>query len=113
MTYCISSALKRYESGTATSPALRAAWMTVITSSEFGPHQTIRSPCSAPRSRSPCATLFTSSFSSANVVTEGRAPWLASTITACLSGVPSACSLRASGISLMGLEPVVHAVTPP
>ena len=27
MTYAISSALKRYESGTATSPALRAAWI--------------------------------------------------------------------------------------
>ena len=30
MTYCISSALKRYDSGTATSPALRAAWMTAM-----------------------------------------------------------------------------------
>ena len=53
MTYAISSAVNRYESGTATSPALRAAWTTAIVSSEFGPHHTIRSPCSAPSAQQP------------------------------------------------------------
>ena len=50
MTYCISSPLKRYESGTATCPALRAAWIVTITSSEFGPHHTSRSPGCMPSS---------------------------------------------------------------
>ena len=45
ITYAISSGVKRYESGTATSPAFRAAWTTAMVSSEFGPHHTMRSPC--------------------------------------------------------------------
>src|SRR3954453_5892589 len=99
MTYAISSAVKRYERGTATSPALRAAWTTAIVSSEFGPHHTMRAPCSAPSASSPGASRFTRVLSSANVVVENFAPWLASTITASLSGDPSACSFRTSGIA--------------
>ena len=44
MTYCISSAVKRYDSGTDVSPTLRLAWKVVMTSSELGPHHTMRSP---------------------------------------------------------------------
>ena len=53
MTYCISSALNRYESGTATSSTLRAAWIVASTSSEFGPHHTSRSPRRAPEREQP------------------------------------------------------------
>ena len=49
MTYAISSALNRYDSGTATRPSLRAAWIVARTSSEFGPHHTSRSPASGAR----------------------------------------------------------------
>ena len=48
MTYAISSALKRYERGTAVSDPLRAAWTVTSTSSEFGPHHTMRSRGWAP-----------------------------------------------------------------
>ena len=53
MTYAISSALNRYESGTATSPSLRAAWIVASTSSEFGPHHTSRSPGRGARGEQP------------------------------------------------------------
>ena len=92
MTYAISSALKRYESGTATRLSLRAAWIVASTSSEFGPHHTSRSPGCAPAARRPCASRFTSALSSAKVVVDGRAPPDASTITA----VRSPSSARAA-----------------
>ena len=51
ITYCISAALNRYETGTDVSPTLRLAWRVVITSSEFGPHHAMRSPRRAPSAR--------------------------------------------------------------
>ena len=56
----ISSALNRYDSGTATSSTLRAAWIVASTSSEFGPHHTSRSPGCMPGPQQPCASRFTS-----------------------------------------------------
>ena len=53
MTYAISSALNRYDSGTATRLSLRAAWIVTSTSSEFGPHHTSRSPGCAPAGEQP------------------------------------------------------------
>ena len=48
MTYRISSALNRYDTGTDVSPALRLAWIVATTSSELGPHQAMRSLRRAP-----------------------------------------------------------------
>jgi hypothetical protein len=105
ITYCISSALKRYESGTAIWPALRAAWIVVTTSSEFGPHQTRRSPRSIPRLRSACASRFTLLLSCSNVTAEGRPPPASSTVTAARSPDASACRANRSGIRLIGKPP--------
>ena len=98
MTYAISSALKRYESGTATRPSLRAAWIVASTSSEFGPHHTSRSPARAPAAVQAVRSRFTIAFSSPNVVAARRAPPLASTITATVSGWACACTARTSGV---------------
>ena len=101
MTYCISSALKRYDSGTATRLHLRAAWIVASTSSEFGPHHTRRSPDRAPAASSPWPSRFTCALSSAKVVVDGVAPPLASTTTATLSGAFCAWTARASSGAFM------------
>src|SRR4051795_6096275 len=44
ITYCISGALNRYDTGTDVSPTFRLAWKVVITASELGPHHATRSP---------------------------------------------------------------------
>ena len=99
MTYAISSALNRYDNGTATSASLRAAWIVASTSSEFGPHHTSRSPLRAPAARNPLARRFTMSLSSANVVELAVPPPLLSTITATRSGWVCACTASTSGAS--------------
>src|SRR6476469_7058710 len=70
--------------------------MVTGTSSEFGPHHTSRSPDAAPAASRPLPRRFTLAFNSANVVIEGRAPPLSSTITATLAGAFWAWTARAS-----------------
>src|SRR4051812_39767936 len=101
MTYCISPALKRYESGTATRLHLRAAWMVVRTSSEFGPHHTSRSPDCAPTASNPFPRRFTCALSFAKVVIDAVAPPLGSTTTAGRSGAVCACTAMASSGAVM------------
>ena len=64
MTYAISSAVNRYESGTATMRSLRAAWFAATTCSEFGPHHTSRSPGATAAARA-LATRLVMALSSA------------------------------------------------
>src|SRR5207245_10328176 len=65
MTYCISLALKRYDTGTDVSPTLRLACSVVTTSSELGPHQAMRSPRFAPSATSAWASRLATASSSA------------------------------------------------
>jgi hypothetical protein len=105
MTYAISSPLNRYDRGTATIPSLRAAWMVTRTSSEFGPHQTSRSPDRAPAATKPFARRFTIALSSAKVVVDARLPPLLSTITAVLSGCACAYTASTSGVPFIPVSP--------
>ncbi len=82
ITYCISAALNRYDTGTEVSPTFRLAWNVVITASELGPHHATRSPRRPPRSSSARAKRLASASSSAKVVADGCAPPAASTMTA-------------------------------
>ena len=64
-TWPISSAVNRYDMGTATRPSLRQACMKARTWRLLGPHHTARSPLPNPRAASPPTSRFTIRLSSA------------------------------------------------
>jgi hypothetical protein len=95
-TYCISSAVNRYDNGTEPRPALRNAWRHVTTSSELGPHHTTRSLGRAPSPSKPFPSRLAITFSSPYDVADGCPPPAASTITADASRWSSAWVVRMS-----------------